>query len=68
MRLGEHDLTERDGRHEDVRVIRGVAHESYSKALGINDIAVVYLVREVKYNGTFNKRSYSILTVGRNKT
>lgn len=52
VRLGEHDLTtDRDGQHEDVRVTRGEAHEIYNKELGINDIAIVYLTRNVQYNG-----------------
>lgn len=52
VRLGEHDLTtERDGRHEDVRIKYGVPHEHYNKYLGINDIAIVYLAKDVQYNG-----------------
>lgn len=52
VRLGEHDLkTENDGRHEDVRVTHGDAHRDYDKVLGINDIAIVYLAKDVKYNG-----------------
>lgn len=52
VRLGEHDLqTQSDGKHEDVRVTHGDAHETYNKALGINDIAIVYLARDVQYNG-----------------
>lgn len=52
VRLGEHDLTtQADGKHEDVRVTHGDAHEVYNKELGINDIAIVYLANDVQYNG-----------------
>lgn len=55
VRLGEYDLTtESDGLHEDVRVTKRDPHENYNKPLGINDIAIVYLARDVKYNGTSN--------------
>lgn len=58
VRLGEHDLkTESDGKHVDVRVTHGDAHENYSKDLGINDVAMVYLASEVQYTGKFKINS-----------
>ena len=51
-RLGEHDFrTETDGDHVDVRVDRSIPHAQYDKRLMINDIAILHLSRDVKFNG-----------------
>lgn len=52
VRLGEHDLsTPNEARHEDVRVTRAEPHSGYDKNLSINDIAMLYLARDVKFTG-----------------
>lgn len=55
MRLGEHDIrTTKDGDHKDVRVAHYEKHEGFSGALKIHDIAIVYLVKDVSFNGGSN--------------
>lgn len=50
VRLGEHDLsTEKDGKHQDIDVVGARKHESYVKDAGINDIALVYLKKDVTF-------------------
>lgn len=52
MRLGEHDIsTTKDGKHEDIDIVGAKKHEQYIKNTGINDIAVLYLKKDVKFNG-----------------
>lgn len=52
VRLGEYDTrTENDGQHEDIDVALAVKHEQFNDKLIINDIAMVYLVRQVVFNG-----------------
>lgn len=53
MRLGEYDTeTTDDGPHEDVQVTHVEKHNAYNERLLINDIAIVYLVRDIAFNGT----------------
>lgn len=48
MRLGEHDLSiETDGEIQNVKVIKSQSHENYNKRDGTNDIAILYLERDV---------------------
>lgn len=50
VRLGEHDITSTDdGEVEDVKVVRSLPHENYNKKDGTNDIAMLYLERDVEF-------------------
>lgn len=52
MRLGEHDVsTTEDGKHEDIGFVAKEKHEQYVKNMGINDIGIIYLKKDVKFNG-----------------
>lgn len=53
VRLGEYDiLTNTDGQHIDIPVDHVQVHENYnSNITEINDIAIVYLARDVKFTG-----------------
>lgn len=51
-RLGEHDFEDStDKGYEDVLVQRSVPHEHYDRSLMINDIALLYLEHDVRFNG-----------------
>lgn len=61
VRLGEHDFSKRtDGETEDFLVTRSTVHEHYDKSLMINDIAILDISRDVKFNGKFNY-SFSLI-------
>lgn len=53
VRLGEHDYGSynTDPAVEDVRISRATPHSQYNQRLMINDIAVLSLQRDVKFNG-----------------
>lgn len=52
VRLGEHDTRiMTDGEHQDIPVADEEPHEDFSMYRQINDIAVVYLERDVVFNG-----------------
>lgn len=55
VRLGEHDLTTTfDGKHDDIRLTRAVPHAQYNAELMLNDIAILYMNRDVNFNGNVN--------------
>lgn len=48
MRLGEHDISSTtDGVVQDIKVIRTERHSNYNRRDGTNDIAILYLERDV---------------------
>lgn len=50
VRLGEHDLTRtNEARHMDVKVVRSEPHPQYNRRNGRNDIAILYLERNVPF-------------------
>lgn len=52
VRLGEHDRsTTEDGEHLDISVDRVDAHDSFNSRLMTNDIAMIYLERDVEFTG-----------------
>lgn len=52
MRLGEYDIeTIDDGRHEDIQIAHTEKHEKYNAKKSINDIGILYLVRDIIFNG-----------------
>lgn len=52
MRLGEFDTRiTSDGEHQDIAVVDEEPHEDFSMKWQINDIAIVYLERDVVFNG-----------------
>lgn len=52
VRLGEHDTsTDKDGKHQDIDIVGARKHEQYVKNTGIHDIAMVYLKKDVTFNG-----------------
>lgn len=52
MRLGEHDVsTTTDGKHKDIDIVHAVKHEQYIKNAGIDDIAMVWLKKNVEFTG-----------------
>lgn len=52
VRVGEWNFESSvDGQHQDIPVSRAVPHEHYDKNLNINDIAIITLSRDVKFNG-----------------
>lgn len=52
MRLGEYDLTtENDGIHADVGIVDVEVHEDYDDRIFMNDLAILYLEKDVKFNG-----------------
>lgn len=55
VRLGEHDLGTDDGTHQDIPIARAVPHEKYDTVNYFNDIAMLYLERDVEFSGEFRK-------------
>lgn len=54
VRLGEHDLrTTKDGQHQDIPISRAVPHNEYDTVMYSNDIAMLYLERDVEFSGEF---------------
>lgn len=52
VRLGEHELgTTKDGIHQDIPVVRVKQHKSFNSYLMTDDIAIVYLERDVEFTG-----------------
>jgi secreted trypsin-like serine protease len=50
VRLGEHDTsTDSETQHIDVQVLKVVAHPDYDTKDGNNDLAIVYLTKDVAY-------------------
>ncbi|KAM7357438.1 venom serine protease Bi-VSP-like [Cochliomyia hominivorax] len=55
VRLGEHDLTtDTEAHHVDINVVRIEKHPDYYKPSGRNDIAVLYLERNVEFSDTIS--------------
>lgn len=53
-RFGEHDISSTtDGDVEDIKVIRSERHPDYNKRDGTNDIAILYLERDVSFSSEF---------------
>lgn len=51
-RVGEHNTTTTlDGEHQDIPVAHYEAHEGFSWKFKNNDIALVYLARDISFNG-----------------
>lgn len=58
VRLGEYDIsTTDDGKHETIRVDHAVANKQFRRGVGINDIAIVFLVEDVEFTGKFRSVS-----------
>lgn len=56
VRLGEYDIrTTDDGPHETIRIRGARIHDDFDLVLGTNDIAIIYLARDVEFNGNFLK-------------
>lgn len=52
VRLGEHDFsTTADGEHQDIRIALAEPHEHHDDTLKLNDIAILHLYYDVKFNG-----------------
>lgn len=52
FRLGEHNIsTNQDGQHFDFTIGRFLVHENFNQTTEINDIAMVYLPRNVEFTG-----------------
>lgn len=51
VRLGEHDISTEDDEHQDFPVVHVERHASFSPKWKINDIAVLYLQRDVEFDG-----------------
>lgn len=51
--MGEHDRSDDDGQHQDINVVRADPHDSFNSRLMINDIAIIYLERDVEFTGIF---------------
>lgn len=52
VRLAEHDLTDEDTTHKNVRVIRTARHSYYDYY--VNDIGMLYLEHDVEFTGENN--------------
>ncbi|XP_031626165.1 venom serine protease Bi-VSP-like isoform X2 [Contarinia nasturtii] len=51
VRLGEHDISSTsDGEVQDIKVIRSERHADYNRRDGTNDIAILYLERDVQFS------------------
>ena len=65
VRLGEYNMsTLNDGPHQDIRICYTEKHDKYIDELNINDIAMITLVDDVKFNGKrkqFNFKRRGIL-------
>lgn len=58
MRLGEYDIrTIDDGPHEDIEVLRWEPHQQYDSRLIIHDIGMIYLNRDVIFNGELKNKT-----------
>lgn len=53
VRLGEHDLSTDDNIHIDVPIVKVSSHAQYDKKDGHNDIAMLYLEREIEFTRKF---------------
>lgn len=54
VRLGEHDLrTTEDAPHKDIVIHRSVPHKEFDPELKLNDIAIIYLSRDVEFSGEY---------------
>lgn len=63
VRLGEYDIsTTEDGKHGTIRVDHAIAHKKFHRGVGINDIALVFLVEDVEFTGKFIHFSIRQLT------
>lgn len=52
VRLGEHDFsTTADGQHQDIRIALAEPHEHHDDTLKLNDIAILHLYYDVKFDG-----------------
>lgn len=55
-RLGEYDLETTDEvPHQDVVIARSVPHKEFDPEMKLNDIAIIYLSRDVKFTGEYRK-------------
>lgn len=48
--MGEHDTNDDDEHHEDIKIDR-VARHSYDVVRRINDVALLFLERDVEFTG-----------------
>lgn len=54
--MGEHDTeTTIDGKHKDVRVARYESHEGFSRETMINDLMMIWLKKDVSFDGELKK-------------
>lgn len=52
VRLGEHDFTvKKDGKRQEIRIELAEPHEEHDDNLKLNDIAVLHLYYDVKFDG-----------------
>ena len=51
VRLGQHDANAFELDNEDVKVIRMEKHPRFNKPFMSNDIAILYLERDVEFSG-----------------
>lgn len=51
-RLGEHDLRITDA-HQDIVIDRTVPHKEFDPEMKLNDIAIIYLKRDVEFSGEY---------------
>lgn len=59
--MGENDLTTTtDGQHLDVLVDRYEGHENFDETKMKDDIAIVFLERDVNWNGRFRREIHSL--------
>lgn len=66
VRLGEHNIsTTDDGPHQDIPVCYADKHEKYINDLNINDIALITLTHDAKFNGKSNVFSNILFANGK---
>lgn len=54
VRLGVFEISSNnDQRVQDIKVIRSEQHPDYNEQTKMNDIAILYLERDVKFTGKF---------------
>lgn len=61
--MGEHDISSTtDGAVEDIKVIRSERHPNYNKRDGTNDIAILYLERDVAFTSELHIIRMKVVT------
>lgn len=54
VRFAEHDIgTQSDGPHEDIPIYKAIKHGQHNDDSKVNDIAMIYLERDVEFSGEF---------------